>query len=80
MTKEKLKELTRQYYANVTCADRNLGRVFAALDQLGLADNTIVVFIGDNGFMVGQHGLLGKGNARRLHVNQRERISRDLGT
>jgi len=80
VTKEKLEELTRQYYANITCADRNLGRVFAALDQLGLAKKTLVVFIGDNGFMVGQHGLLGKGNARRLHVNQRGRTSRELGT
>ena len=77
---EKLQELTRLYYANITCADRNLGRVLKTLDQLELADNTIVIFIGDNGFMVGQHGLLGKGNARRLHVNERGRISRDRGT
>ena len=77
---EKLQELTRLYYANVTCADRNLGRVLTTLDRLNLADNTIVIFIGDNGFMVGHHNLLGKGNARRLHVNQRGRISRDRGT
>ncbi len=80
VTKEKLEELTRLYYANITCADRNMGRVFAALDELGLAKNTLVIFIGDNGFMVGQHGLLGKGNARRLHVNERGRISRERGT
>ena len=52
----------------------------ARIDKLGLEDNTIVIFIGDNGFMVGQHGLLGKGNARRLHVDGRERISREHGT
>ena len=80
VTKEKLEELTRLYYANITCADRNMGRVFNALGALGLAKSTIVIFIGDNGFMVGQHGLLGKGNARRLHVNERGRISRERGT
>ena len=56
-----------------------MGRVFDTLDELGLADNTIVIFIGDNGFMVGQHGLLGKGNARRLHVDERGRISHKRG-
>lgn len=80
VSNDKLRELTRLYYANITCADRNMGRVFDALDELGLTDNTIVIFIGDNGFMVGQHGLLGKGNARRLHIDGRERISRERGT
>lgn len=80
VSKEKLLEWTRLYYANITCADRNMGRVFDALDELGLADETIVIFIGDNGFMVGQHGLLGKGNARILDVNERGGISREKGT
>ena len=49
VTREKLEELTRLYYANITCADRNMGRVFDALDELGLAKHTVVIFIGDNG-------------------------------
>ncbi len=57
-----------------------MGRVFDAVDELGLTTNTIVIFIGDNGFMVGQHGLLGKGNARVLHADQRGRVSRERGT
>ena len=80
VTKEELEKLTRLYYANITCADRNMGRVFDALEDLDLVENTIVIFIGDNGFMVGQHGLLGKGNARHLHVDPRGRISRQRGT
>jgi len=68
---DELRELMRLYYANITCADRNLGRVFGALDELRLTENTIVLFIGDNGFNVGQHGLLGKGNARILRINER---------
>jgi choline-sulfatase len=74
--REKLEELTRLYYANITCADRNLGRVFDALDDLSLTENTLVIFIGDNGFMVGQQNLLGKGNARRFQIDERERIAR----
>ncbi len=70
VTKDQLRELMRLYYANITCADRNMGRVLNVLDQLNLTANTIVIFVGDNGFMVGQHGLLGKGNARRVHIDE----------
>lgn len=37
------------YYSVLTNADRHLGRLFAALDELGLADDTLVIFTGDNG-------------------------------
>jgi len=74
---EQVMELTRQYYANITCADRNIGRVLNKLDETGLADNTIVIFIGDNGFMVGQAGLLGKGNALLIRYDERGRLSRE---
>jgi len=73
LDEEKLRDLTRQYYANITCADRNLGRLLAVLDELELAANTIVLFIGDNGFNVGQHGLLGKGNARIVGADRNAR-------
>ena len=39
-----------------------MGRVLDALEESGQADNTIVVFAGDNGLAVGQHGLMGKQN------------------
>ena len=76
MDDEHVRNLTRMYYANITCADRNIGRVLDALDEASLADNTIVIFIGDNGFMVGQLDLLGKGNARVLRTNERGGLSR----
>jgi arylsulfatase A-like enzyme len=72
MGEDELRELMRSYYANITCADRNIGRVLAALDSLGLANDTLVFFIGDNGFNVGQHGLLGKGNGLTLGTNDRK--------
>ena len=68
---EKVQELRRDYYANVSCADRNMGRVLEAIDRKGQTENTLVVFMGDNGFNVGQHGLLGKGNARILESQDR---------
>lgn len=37
------------YYGSVTAMDAHIGRILAALDELGLADNTLVVFTSDNG-------------------------------
>lgn len=37
------------YYSVITEADRQLGRLFGKLEELGLADNTLVLFTGDNG-------------------------------
>jgi arylsulfatase A-like enzyme len=48
------------YYAMVSHLDAHIGRVLDALRRAGLADDTLVVFAGDNGLAVGQHGLLGK--------------------
>lgn len=78
-TEEALREQMRLYYANVTSADRNIGRVLDTLDELKLTDHTLVIFIGDNGFNVGQHGMLGKGNARVLELDERGKISNNLG-
>lgn len=51
-----------EYYAMITHLDAQMGRVLDALTACGKADDTIVVFAGDNGLAVGQHGLLGKQN------------------
>jgi arylsulfatase A-like enzyme len=42
--------------------DRAIGRLLDRLDALGLADETLVCFTSDNGFNMGHHGVLGKGN------------------
>lgn len=44
------------YYASVSFVDAQVGRLLAALDELDLAKNTIVVFWSDNGFHLGEHG------------------------
>lgn len=45
------------YYAQVTLIDRGVGRILHALDELGLRDNTLVIFAADHGEMLGDHGL-----------------------
>ncbi|MDO7172643.1 sulfatase-like hydrolase/transferase [Mariniflexile sp. AS56] len=50
------------YYAMITATDAQIGRILKALEASGQAENTIIVFAGDNGLALGQHGLLGKQN------------------
>lgn len=59
-TREEVRVHLAEYYAMITHLDAQIGRVLDALDAQGLADGTIVVFAGDNGLAVGQHGLMGK--------------------
>ncbi|RIQ15742.1 sulfatase family protein [Jiangella rhizosphaerae] len=49
------------YYAMVTLVDDEVGRILDALDETGLADDTIVVFTSDHGEMLGDHQLMLKG-------------------
>jgi arylsulfatase A-like enzyme len=51
-----VKEKMRVYYAQAASIDWNLGRLMKALDELGIADNTILVFTSDHGEMFGSHG------------------------
>ena len=59
-------EIVRQhiaaYYAMITHLDVYIGKLLETLKETGHADNTIIIFAGDNGLAVGQHGLLGKQN------------------
>ena len=57
---EAQREIRHGYYAAMSFADAQFGKVLDALDELNLADNTIVVIIGDNGFHLGEHDTWGK--------------------
>lgn len=55
VTAELHKGLLQAYYASVSYMDAQAGRVLAALEANGLADNTIVVFTSDHGYLLGHH-------------------------
>src|SRR5688572_9293930 len=55
-TDQDRKEFMRAYYAGISYMDAQLGRILEALDRLGLADSTVIVFIGDHGFHLGVRG------------------------
>src|SRR5207248_503234 len=44
------------YYTSVEFMDRNVGRILDALDRSGHAEDTLVVFNSDHGYVLGQHG------------------------
>jgi len=54
----------RTYHRCVTAMDVGVGRILDYLDATGLASNTLVIFLGDNGYYLGEHGL---GDKRSLY-------------
>jgi N-acetylglucosamine-6-sulfatase len=53
----------RGYFGCLAAVDENVGRLLDTLDELKLADNTVVVFASDNGFYLGEHNLGDKRSA-----------------
>ena len=58
---DEIRQIRRAYYAMVTLIDDETRRILGRLDDLGLADDTVVVFTSDHGEMLGDHELLLKG-------------------
>jgi iduronate 2-sulfatase len=54
---EEQKQAVQAYYASITFLDAQVGKVIDALDRLNLADRTVVVFLSDHGYHLGEHGL-----------------------
>ena len=52
--------LYRRYCESVLAVDDSVGRVLQQLKDMGIHDETLVVYMGDNGFMWGEHGLIDK--------------------
>jgi N-acetylglucosamine-6-sulfatase len=55
--------LYRQYCETVHGLDENLGRLLNHLDESGLSKSTLVIYMGDNGFALGEHGFYDKRDA-----------------
>lgn len=59
---EDIRQHIADYYGMLSKLDSEIGRLLEALEDLNLADDTIVVYVADHGLALGQHGLLGKQN------------------
>ncbi|WP_089721142.1 sulfatase-like hydrolase/transferase [Candidatus Entotheonella palauensis] len=60
-TDEQLREIIANTYGQLALIDHNVGRILVALQEQGLADNTLVVYSSDHGDWLGDHGLILKG-------------------
>ncbi len=57
MTDAQRRDAIQAYYASTSFMDAQAGVVLAALERLGLAENTVVVFTSDHGYHLADHGL-----------------------
>jgi iduronate 2-sulfatase len=59
-TPEQIAEMRHGYFANISYMDAQVGKVLDALERSGVADRTLVVFVGDHGYHIGEHAQWGK--------------------
>src|SRR5262249_24597712 len=57
LTDDLRRQARQAYYSSISFMDAQVGRVIAALDRLGLTENTVIVFTSDHGYHMGEHGL-----------------------
>lgn len=57
MPEDRIRAARRAYYAACTYVDTNIGKLLRVLENTGLDENTIIVFTGDHGDMLGERGL-----------------------
>ena len=57
---EAFADFVRAYTATLLSVDDSLGRLYAALEEIGELDNTLLIFAGDNGMLLGEHGMTDK--------------------
>lgn len=69
-TPAQFQESVKGYYRLIFGVDAAVGRIREKLRELGIDDNTVIVFMGDNGFYLGEHGMAGKwyGHEESLRV------------
>lgn len=61
-TPKRVREELAAYYGMISAMDAGIGRILQAVEASGQLENTIIVYTGDHGLAVGQHGLMGKQN------------------
>lgn len=55
MSEENQRKVLRGYYASVSYMDEQVGRLLDEVDRLGLRENTLIVFVSDHGYHLGEH-------------------------
>lgn len=60
--KEKVQQHLADYYAMISHIDARIGTILEALEKTNQLEDTLIIFTGDNGLAIGQHGLMGKQN------------------
>jgi arylsulfatase len=55
-----VRRMRELYYAAISHVDQNLGRILAALAEIGQLDNTLIIFVSDHGELLGDYGLYQK--------------------
>lgn len=60
LNEERIREVRRFYYANVTMIDEGVGEILRSLERRGMLDNTWVIYTTDHGEMLGDHMMLTK--------------------
>ena len=64
-------KLIRDYLRCGATIDDNIGKLLKTLDEMGIADNTIVVYVSDQGYFLGEHGFFDK----RMFYEEAARMS-----
>lgn len=63
-SREVIREYTMAYYATISHLDRQIGDLVESMENKGILDNTMIIFLSDNGYFLGNHGL---GNKITMH-------------
>ena len=58
----KRRENLTAYFAAISAMDEQVGRILDKVEELSLAEDTMIIFTADNGMSMGHHGIWGKGN------------------
>jgi choline-sulfatase len=56
LTPEQVRGIQAAYYTSLSFVDAQIGRLIRGLDAMNLSRDTLVVYVGDNGYMLGHHG------------------------
>ncbi len=61
-------DMVHAYWGTILSVDDSMGRLYDWLDKSGELDNTVIVFMGDNGLLEGEHGMVDKRTAHEMSI------------